>query len=542
MNRFNNLQAKILKYDWLVIILLVLIGIGLRLINISAEELWYDEILGMHISYYGKDWLQIIDYGKTNFHPPLFYLIMRPWLHLLGNTEFGGRSLAVIFSSLSTYSIYYIGKKLFTKKVGLLAALFATLSPLQIEYGQEARPYAILVFLSVWSFYFFYNYLQNKDHHRSIMLVTLINIIGLYTHLDFSIVIATQFLTLLIYKAAHYAWPFLKLNYLNLKKYFIYCGILILGFLPWALYSFKDLLKGAGYGSALTVSIGLNMIFFEEDFWFTMGRDLDRLEPLLIFIGQITAIIIIIIAIKYIYRRIAEKHGLDISEQTIIMIWLWFILGTLFYFISPLSAQYTDLWQRHVVVIAPSLYFIFAYGILLIKGRYLKLLILSLFFLSSFLPTLNVLKNDSSWSWDHQNKQIFEYIEKHEGPNDLVLTPAPLFEVVALHYFKGISPVIGFLPIKGFNPLKDRNNYFLPSLEEMIFTFSIITDTVPADLETFESQIASYDRVWVYYSQSNDKLITWFLNNKKFVDCPDDFCPQLYLFSNNTSTDETIAN
>jgi uncharacterized membrane protein len=77
--------------------------------------------------------------------------LLRPWLALAGDSEFGLRLLSSLFSVLVVALIFRLGRRLFSDlpSVGLIAALLAAASPYLVWYGQEGKMYALVTALVV---------------------------------------------------------------------------------------------------------------------------------------------------------------------------------------------------------------------------------------------------------------------------------------------------------------------------------------------------------------------------------------------------------
>ena len=74
--------------------------------------------------------------------------------------------------------IYAVGRQLFNKQVGLVAALILALSSFNITYSQEARMYTLMVLLALLSMYFFWRFLQQSNLVSSSRLCSLNNAFG----------------------------------------------------------------------------------------------------------------------------------------------------------------------------------------------------------------------------------------------------------------------------------------------------------------------------------------------------------------------------
>lgn len=83
----------------------------------------------------------ILDYQRLYFtDPTIFYIV--------------ARSVILILAGLSIVTLYSIGKRLFDKKIALVACLFMAFSPVYIKWAHYASTDVPMLFLSLSSFYF----------------------------------------------------------------------------------------------------------------------------------------------------------------------------------------------------------------------------------------------------------------------------------------------------------------------------------------------------------------------------------------------------
>ncbi len=133
-----------------MIYLLTLIGLILRLL-LSNQSFWLDE--GASIMAARVPLAQFFTYIKADFQPPLYYLFLKLWLPLAGNSEWLIRLPGILVGAATVPLLFLICRKIFgnTSKIPLIAALFLALNPFHIYYSQELRMYnlsTIFVLLS----------------------------------------------------------------------------------------------------------------------------------------------------------------------------------------------------------------------------------------------------------------------------------------------------------------------------------------------------------------------------------------------------------
>ena len=129
-------QVRMPAFLWLEALIFV-IGIGLYAFQLGAESLWIDEMLSIGSAR-----------GPLDLNRPLYFVLLRGWLRV-GENEVWLRSLSVLFGLASLSLTYWLGCRLVSRSVGLVAALLFALSPLAINHAQEVRFYIMSACLGV---------------------------------------------------------------------------------------------------------------------------------------------------------------------------------------------------------------------------------------------------------------------------------------------------------------------------------------------------------------------------------------------------------
>jgi mannosyltransferase len=136
---------------WLVI-LITLIGGGLRVFLIGNKGLWLDESFSIWLGNQSVvNMLQWI--VKIDQHPPLYYLLLHFWIALQGDAPGSVRLLSALFGTATIPVIYLIGKRMSGVVMGLVAAVILTLSPFNIRFAQDTRMYTCLTFNAAVAIY-----------------------------------------------------------------------------------------------------------------------------------------------------------------------------------------------------------------------------------------------------------------------------------------------------------------------------------------------------------------------------------------------------
>ena len=162
--------------------LILCIALTVRAIDIGALSLWNDELFSRYYAdLFGLKYLWTTGLTREN-SPPLYYMLIAGWMHLFGTSEAAMRSLSMLASVLTVPLVYVIGRELFDRGCGMLAALVFALSPMQVHYAQEARTYALLslpVGAVLWALA---RFMRNDQRRRILCAYAAGAVIAIYCH------------------------------------------------------------------------------------------------------------------------------------------------------------------------------------------------------------------------------------------------------------------------------------------------------------------------------------------------------------------------
>jgi len=137
------------KYHWLALVVLALV---LRLAQLGAESLWYDEAYTL--------WLAKLDIPHLakaisgDVHPPLWYAIEWLVIRVFGTSETALRFPAALFGVGTVLLVWRVALASgLDRSTAFAAGILASVGPVSIYYSQEARMYTMLamfVLIMVW--------------------------------------------------------------------------------------------------------------------------------------------------------------------------------------------------------------------------------------------------------------------------------------------------------------------------------------------------------------------------------------------------------
>lgn len=196
------------------------LALAARIYHLGRSPLWHDEAYTFLTAASAP--AQIIDFLKRDSGPPLYYFLLHIWILLFGESEFAVRFLSTLLSLGMIGGIFWAGRRLYSARVGLIAAILAAISPVQIHYSQQLRMYTLLPLLSLASIYFLVRYLQTSQL-KNMILCALSTLLSLYSH-SFSLFLLPAHLILILSAGR------IRERWKNLAVLY---AIVVVGYLPW---------------------------------------------------------------------------------------------------------------------------------------------------------------------------------------------------------------------------------------------------------------------------------------------------------------------
>ena len=143
-----------------ILLLIILLGIGLRTYQLTARSLWFDEAFSWRLIQFS--WPEMIARDAQDVHPPLYYILLKSWAVVFGTSLLALRLFSVLAATGSialTYMFVAASWSLSSQKdvasraraAALTASLFMAVSGWQIAFAWEARMYTLGVFFTLLS-------------------------------------------------------------------------------------------------------------------------------------------------------------------------------------------------------------------------------------------------------------------------------------------------------------------------------------------------------------------------------------------------------
>lgn len=229
------MTSRIYSRGYLLLLLIwLVIGIALRLSNLSGKSPWTDEfstlVFSLGNSFLGVPLNQAITIDtllqplqpnsqavvsdvlthllKESNHPPLYFVLTHLWLRLFPTdgglvSVWGARLLAAIFGGLSIPAIFALSWLTFRSRlISHLAAAIMAVSPFGIFLAQEARHYTLAILWAIASFACLITTLRHIEKRTQLPVSiafswVIINALGIATHYFFALTLCAEVFVLM---------------------------------------------------------------------------------------------------------------------------------------------------------------------------------------------------------------------------------------------------------------------------------------------------------------------------------------------------------
>ncbi len=393
---------KLLK-GYTPLLLLFLLNVVLKCVYLAAEAVSHDEPFTIYHAQFGFS--ELVGYLKNYNNPPLFELILHPWIKVFGISELAVRVLPMLFSSASVMLIYLIGRDFFNTRVALLASLLFTFSTMQVWYAHDCRVYSLFLLLTLSSFYLFFTFLKSGGLSVKKSLVWLvIQALLIYAHYFGLFVWLLQGMILLVF------------HFRNKKLWLRFTGIMLgasLLYLPQVLSLYERFSDSAGNGTWLKPPSGLESLY--NMIWSFSNAPV---------IAVLCIALLLAALVKFLVLAKQQR-----AQLPVLYLCVWFVIPFLSMFL--LSYQVPMFLDRYLIYITPAFYLLLAVSLsFLLPGKkafYTGSALLIAGFV--FSVSLNPGKKRAV-------RETVDFVTSRKDPGTLVLICPPEFMTTFAYYYQ----------------------------------------------------------------------------------------------------------
>lgn len=212
-----------MKKNIVILSFICAVGLIFRLIFINKPDgLWNDEYVSYMIAstpFFNGFW----DAVKSQCHMPLYYLYLKSFMAIFGQSDLVLRLTSVLTGILAIPVMYLVGNEFFKvgnehenskESYGLICAGFTAISSFLIYYSQEVRLYSLLFLISAIALLYTLRLIKNPNS-KNLVLYVLSNILIILTHtigfvyVFFNLLFVSMYLYKNYKKAVIILWSFI---------------------------------------------------------------------------------------------------------------------------------------------------------------------------------------------------------------------------------------------------------------------------------------------------------------------------------------------
>jgi hypothetical protein len=232
--------------------------LGVRVWRLDASCLWFDEVFGVHAARHG--WRALTNFVALDLiHPPLFYLLLKSWIALVGSESVWWlRLFTVLTATAAVVPFVLLCRELRLRPfVGQLALGLMATSGFLIQHARHVRMYSLLLLLAACSLWLFARYAQSARRKRyELVALFAVNLLLVYTHYYGWLLVGHELIFVSVWRRR------------KAKEFALMLAALLVCYSPWLWL----LWQAAGAGKGLAQNIG----------WAVPPRVPDILQPFLL--------------------------------------------------------------------------------------------------------------------------------------------------------------------------------------------------------------------------------------------------------------------
>ena len=134
-----------------MLVLCLVVGGFLRFYGMGARSLWWDETLSWRLIQFPIGEMCARTGEAKTVHPPLYFLVLKAWSALWGDSEIALRSLAGVLGLVTIYIVFKFicevwqleppsrGDVSLPSRGAWVAAAWSALNPFQVHLSQQAQ-------------------------------------------------------------------------------------------------------------------------------------------------------------------------------------------------------------------------------------------------------------------------------------------------------------------------------------------------------------------------------------------------------------------
>ena len=432
-----------------VLVALCVLYAAARLWRLTDSCLWFDEIFSVHAAEH--DWNSIFWFvAQDLIHPPLFYVLLKLWIGIGGESLFWLRLLPVGFSILAVVPFVLFCRELKLKFGTIAFALFLlAFNGSFIKYAQLLRMYSMLTFVSLVSLWLFARYFNRG---KNLIALIVVNVILVYTHYYGWMLVGAEVAAILIFQ---------RIKWRGMAAMF---GATLFLFIPWLWFVWR----ASQSGSELSQNIKwISRPGFKELGTFAI----DLIEPIFFQVSNAeppslyrVSIPILLIIVTSLVLYLTSWRDRDADEKRTIYFLLIFAFLPIAAVLSASWLMSYSIWgTRHLIIVVVPLTLLFSIAITEIRSAVLRtaaIVLIAIFSVYAVVLESVRAQQIHVWcAWENLSTDV-----RSATPEDESVSIYTFENLVAYHVWFSLrnEPNARVSVVRGYEDALTLETYFLP--------------------------------------------------------------------------------
>jgi len=448
------------SYPSILIFALILgLFIGARLWGLTASCLWFDEIFSVHAARH--EWSRLLGFVAADIiHPPLFYILLKVWISVGGESLFWLRLFPVLTSIAVIPPFFLLCRELRLGSTEIqLAMLLMAVNGYLIKYAQEVRMYSLLLFFTVCSLWLFIKFFNATCARKHLLTLSALNLLLVYTHYYGWFVIAAEAAFLVLWDRE------------KLPDFLIAAAVLLLCFSPWvyavtlAAEQGKGLAQNIGWvGRPRLGDVVQFFALLNAPFYFRQSSNQAAFARW----GLLAALVIfglplVALSWRLIKQRSQQGNQGFSAPKCLILFWL---LPMALALLASWALPHSIWGTRHLIIVSVPYLLLTAIALARLRQDWLRITLLLLLGCWLFLAGAGLLlRRGDTYIWCAWSQLGQQMIQRQQSPGEVINVYA-FEDLVAYHLWFALKESDGGKfrvgLIKGVPGVREDPAYFLP--------------------------------------------------------------------------------
>ena len=196
------MKINLLKYETLLVSLVILLGLLLRGYNINFNDFWSDEMVSFYLSNPNLEFLDTINLVFASNLTVTFEIILKFFHKIFGYNFEYSRYLTLLLSIISIYYFYRLIKINKSYHSAILGIILLSINIYHIRYSVELRSYMLTFLLTIilLNLIFYQGKIREFRNFLNYLLIFIVSLIMLFSHAySILVIISINFYIFLIW-------------------------------------------------------------------------------------------------------------------------------------------------------------------------------------------------------------------------------------------------------------------------------------------------------------------------------------------------------